>query len=168
MTESMPICSNPRHGPIKLAAVGPAAGPDLVILTDPPAELSEVPIGVQGHVCVRGKCVTKGYEVRPHMSADPNEEAFTPDGWLCTGDKGWIDQDGYLTLSGRFKEIINRGGEKLSPFDVEEALLSHPAVADLIAFAMPHELLTEVVGVAVVSHGLQLQSLWRIPTAAVS
>ena len=69
-----------------------------------------------------------------------------PGKWLRTGDKGWVDADGYLSLSGRFKEIINRGGEKISPFEVEDVLRSHRAVADLIAFAMPHQDLGEVRG----------------------
>ena len=106
--------------------------------------------GQEGHVCVKGDCVTSGYEWRDHMTEDPNLSAFTSEGWLCTGDKGWLDADGYLHLSGRFKEIINRGGEKLSPFQVEDELLRHPDVKNAIAFAMPHLLLTEVVGVAVV------------------
>ena len=163
MTESMPICSNPRSGPRKLASVGPAAGPEIKVFRDPPLDATECTPREEGHVCVRRACVTKGYEFKPaHMSQDPNIEAMTSDGWLCTGDKGWLDEDGYLHLSGRFKEIINHGGEKLSPFEVEDVLLRHPAVQDMIAFAMPHELLGEVVGVAVVlrpGHSASLMDL---------
>ena len=149
----MPICSNPRSGGLrKLDSVGKPAGPELRVLRDPPLDCREAAIGQEGHVVVKGECVTSGYEFRPHMKADPNIEAITDDGWLCTGDKGWLDDDGYLHLSGRFKEIINRGGEKLSPFEIEDVLLRHPRVRDLVAFAVSHELLGECVGVAVVQN----------------
>lgn len=147
MTESMPIASNPRHGTRKLRSVGPKAGVDMCIMTDFP-DNSILPAGIEGEVVVKEGPVTSGYEFRPHMEGDPNIEAFG-DGWLRTGDKGWLDVDGYLYLSGRFKEIINRAGEKISPFEVEDVLRSHPSVQDLIAFAVPHDTLGEVVGVAV-------------------
>jgi oxalate---CoA ligase len=78
-------------------------------------------------------------------------EAFTADGWFRTGDLGYIDRDGYLFLTGRLKEIINRGGQKISPLDVEAALLAHPAVAAAAAFALPDERLGEEVAAAVVA-----------------
>ena len=116
-----------RCGPRKLASVGPVAGPELKVFRDPPVDVTECKPREEGHVCVRGACATKGYEFKPaHMAQDPNIEAMTSDGWLCTGDKGWLDEEGYLYLSGRFKEIINRGGEKLSPFEIEDVLLRHP------------------------------------------
>eukprot|EP00929_Paragymnodinium_shiwhaense_P104681 TRINITY_DN69301_c0_g1_i2.p1 TRINITY_DN69301_c0_g1~~TRINITY_DN69301_c0_g1_i2.p1 ORF type:complete len:593 (-),score=135.78 TRINITY_DN69301_c0_g1_i2:66-1844(-) len=146
MTESMPIASNPRFGARKLRSVGPKAGPDMAIMAGHP-DNTLLPMGEEGEVVVREGPVTSGYEFREHMDADPNVEAFG-DGWLRTGDKGWLDKDGYLYLSGRFKEIINRAGEKISPFEVEDALRRHPAVQDLIAFAVPHSSLGEVVGVA--------------------
>eukprot|EP00927_Polykrikos_kofoidii_P046172 TRINITY_DN40373_c0_g1_i1.p1 TRINITY_DN40373_c0_g1~~TRINITY_DN40373_c0_g1_i1.p1 ORF type:complete len:596 (+),score=78.14 TRINITY_DN40373_c0_g1_i1:49-1788(+) len=147
MTESMPIASNPRYGVRKLRSVGPKAGPSLRIMSPHP-DNSVLPVGVEGEVAVREGPVTSGYEIRNHMDADPNVESFG-DGWLRTGDKGWLDSDGYLYLSGRFKEIINRAGEKISPFEVENALRTHPAINDMIAFAVPHTTLGEVVGVAV-------------------
>ena len=152
MTESMPIASNPRRGERRLRSVGFAGGPEVMVLMDPPADCRPVAPGSEGHVCVRGACVTAGYEYRGHMGVgnNPNDEAFTAEGFLCTGDKGYIDSAGHLVLVGRFKEIINRGGEKISPFEVEDALLGHAAVRDMICFAMPHELYGEVVGAAVV------------------
>ena len=116
---------------------------------------TECDVGEQGEMCVRGECVTKGYELRDHMKKDPNVEAFHKNGpggvaWLRTGDKGWKDEEGYFSLSGRFKEIINRGGEKISPFEIEDMLQQHPCVQELVAFSVPHADLGEVVGVAVV------------------
>mmetsp|Transcript_1458 Transcript_1458/g.2712 ORF Transcript_1458/g.2712 Transcript_1458/m.2712 type:complete len:584 (-) Transcript_1458:189-1940(-) len=148
MTESMPICSNPRFGARKLRSVGPRMGPNLRIMTGHP-ENTELPTGEEGEICVKEGPVTKGYEFRNHMDADPNIEAFG-DGWLRTGDKGWKDTEGYVYLSGRFKEIINRAGEKISPFEVEEALRQHESVKDLIAFSVPHASTGETVGVVVV------------------
>merc|ERR1719420_2866042 len=110
---------------------------------------TELPTGEEGEICVKMGPVTSGYEFRSHMDADPNIEAFG-DGWLRTGDKGWMDTDGYLYLSGRFKEIINRAGEKISPFEVEDIFRQHPGVSDLIAFAAPEKELGEVVGLVVV------------------
>ena len=96
MTESMPICSNPRvkgdvaeRGGCKLRSVGLSGGPEVVVLRDPPENVERCAVGEEGHVCVRGAMVTKGYEYRQHMGGvDPNIEGFTPDGFLCTGDKG--------------------------------------------------------------------------------
>jgi len=148
MTESMPIASNPRYGPRKLRSVGPKAGPNLAIMAGHP-DNTFLGVGEEGEVVVKEGPVTSGYEFRPHMDANPNVEAFG-DGWLRTGDKGWLDTDGYLYLSGRFKEIINRAGEKISPFEVEDAVRQHPAFKDCIAFSVPHVSLGEVVGIAAV------------------
>mmetsp|Transcript_6442 Transcript_6442/g.15643 ORF Transcript_6442/g.15643 Transcript_6442/m.15643 type:complete len:580 (+) Transcript_6442:62-1801(+) len=145
MTESMPITSNPRHGVRKLRSVGPAAGPKLCIMKGHP-DNEVLPTGEEGEVCVREGPVTSGYEFREHMDANPNIEALTSDGWLRTGDKGWLDKDGYLYLSGRFKEIINRAGEKISPFEVEDVLRQHESIKDVIAFAAPSVELGETVG----------------------
>jgi acyl-CoA synthetase (AMP-forming)/AMP-acid ligase II len=89
--------------------------------------------------------VTAGYENNPKANAD----AFTH-GWFRTGDQGMMDEDGYLTLTGRLKEIINRGGEKISPREVDEILMDHPAVAQVVCFGMPHPKLGEEVAAAVV------------------
>ena len=87
----------------------------------------------------------RGYENNPQANA----EAFV-DGWFRTGDQGVLNVDGYLTLTGRLKEIINRGGEKISPREVDEVLMDHPAVAQVVTFAMPHPKLGEEVAAAVV------------------
>jgi acyl-CoA synthetase (AMP-forming)/AMP-acid ligase II len=135
MTECMPVCSHRVGSLVKLASVGPAAAPDLQI-------------DKRGEVIIRGPCVTSGYERRDHMAGDdPNVEAFAG-GWFRTGDSGSIDGNGYVVLSGRFKEIINRGGEKISPFEVEDAVI-HRAVQERVAFAVPHRELGEVVGLGV-------------------
>jgi acyl-CoA synthetase (AMP-forming)/AMP-acid ligase II len=94
---------------------------------------------------IRGAGVTSGYENNP----EANAKAFA-NGWFRTGDQGIIDHDGYLTLTGRLKEIINRGGEKVSPREVDEALMDHPAVLQVVTFSMPHEMLGEDVAAAVV------------------
>ena len=112
--------------------------------------------GFEGEVCVAGPCVTAGYLMRDHMSQDPNIEAFSlptaPVGrMLRTGDKGYVDADGYLQLVGRFKEIINRGGEKIAPKEVDDVLMDHPAVAQAVTFAMAHASLGEEVAAAVVA-----------------
>jgi acyl-CoA synthetase (AMP-forming)/AMP-acid ligase II len=148
MTESMPIASNPRYGKIKLRSVGPKAGPNMGIMSGHP-DNTFLPAGEEGEVVVKEGPVTSGYEFRDHMDVDPNVEGFG-DGWLRTGDKGWLDEEGYLYLSGRFKEIINRAGEKISPFEVEDSIRAHPCLKDCIAFSVPHTSLGEVVGVAAV------------------
>ena len=155
MTESMPIASNPRprsKNVRKLRSVGLSGGPTILVLRDPPENTEVCDVDEEGHICVRGECVTKGYEVKDHMKADPNKTSFTADGFLCTGDKGFVDGDGHLNISGRFKEIINRGGEKISPMEVEDVLIRHPAISEMICFAAPHNFLIEVVGAAVVLH----------------
>ncbi len=104
-----------------------------------------LPPGERGEVVIRGPNVTAGYENNPKANA----EAFV-NGWFRTGDQGVIDADGYLRLTGRLKELINRGGEKFSPLEVDEVLMDHPAVAQCLAFALPHEKLGEEVAAAIV------------------
>lgn len=148
MTESNPISSNPRLGTRKLKSVGPSVGPDLCIMAGWPNNTVMEP-GKDGEVCVRGTCVMSGYEMRPHMDKDPNIETFT-DGWMRSGDNGWLDVDGYLYLTGRFKELINRAGEKISPFEIEDAVRKNDAIQDVICFSAPHAILGETVAVAAV------------------
>lgn len=100
-----------------------------------------VPAGEEGEIAVRGAHVSMRYE---------NEEAPVGGGWLRTGDLGSIDAEGYLRITGRLKEMINRGGEKIAPLEVDEALCSHPEVAEALAFAIPHKTLGEDVAAAVV------------------
>ncbi len=144
MTEAAhQMASNPvDRDRVKPGTVGLAAGPE-VALMDAAGELLEA--GQTGEIVIRGANVTAGYVANPKANA----EAFT-NGWFRTGDQGWIDADGYLTISGRLKEIINRGGEKISPREVDEVLMDHPAVAQAVAFALPHDKLGEEVAAAVV------------------
>lgn len=107
-----------------------------------------LPTGSQGEVVVRGPNVTKGY----HNNPDANQAAFT-NGWFRTGDRGIMDAEGYVTLIGRIKELINRGGEKISPLEVDAALLTHPAVAEAAAFAAPDPKYGEEVHAVVVLKG---------------
>jgi acyl-CoA synthetase (AMP-forming)/AMP-acid ligase II/thioesterase domain-containing protein/acyl carrier protein len=111
--------------------------------------------GQIGQVMVRGPSVMPGY-LFDDIEGVPSG---LQDGWLATGDLGTVDADGFLTIAGRSKEIINRGGEKISPYDIEKALLQHPAVREAAAFAVPHPRLGENVGAAVVLHsGVETRS----------
>ena len=159
MTEALPICATRRDEPRTLrdlSSVGPASGPMVAVLQPSPADVTVEP-GAEGEVVVRGACVFGGYEPRAHLGYDPNEGAFaTTDAhgaWLRTGDKGWLDERGRIHLSGRFKEVINRAGEKVSPLAVEHALLALagsalPALLAPLVFSMAHDELGETVGMA--------------------
>ncbi len=144
MTEAAhQMASNPLPPrPRKPGTVGPAAGPEVAVMGEGDRLLAA---GEVGEVVIRGDNVTLGYE----NNQEANDEAFS-DGWFRTGDQGVVDADGYLTITGRLKEIINRGGEKISPREVDEALLDHPSVAQAVTFAMPHPKLGEEVAAAVV------------------
>jgi oxalate---CoA ligase len=143
MTEAThQMASNPLNGIRKPGSVGVPAGPEIAIMDEAGQLLRR---GETGEVVIRGENVTAAYENNPKA----NGEAFV-NGWFRTGDQGAIDADGYLTLTGRLKEIINRGGEKISPREVDEALMDHPAVLQAVAFAVPHPMLGEDVGAAVV------------------
>ncbi|MCC9596156.1 acyl--CoA ligase [Rubrivivax sp. JA1055] len=126
----------------KPGSVGPAAGPEIAIMDEGGTLL---PRGAVGEIVIRGPNVTAGYESNPKANA----EAFT-NGWFRTGDQGTLDADGYVTITGRLKEIINRGGEKISPREIDEILMDHPAVAQVVCFGMPHPKLGEEVAAAVV------------------
>lgn len=126
----------------KAGSVGMAAGPEIGIM-DPEGALLRA--GVTGEVVIRGPNVTRGYVHNPSANA----VAFTG-GWFRTGDQGHLDEDGYLFLTGRLKELINRGGEKISPFEIDEALMAHPGVAQALSFSVPHPTLGEEVAAAVV------------------
>ena len=144
MTEaSHQMTSNPLPPKIrKPGSVGVAAGPEVAIM-DEAGNL--LPVGEVGEVVIRGENVTSGYYNNP----DANQNAFA-NGWFRTGDLGYLDRDNYLFLKGRIKEIINRGGEKISPREIDEVLLEHQAIAQVLTFAAPHRLLGEEVAVAVV------------------
>lgn len=100
----------------------------------------------EGEVCIRGLNVTKGYLNNPKANA----EAFTSDGFFRTGDQGKKDKDGYVILTGRIKELINRGGEKISPLELDAVLLSHPSVSEAVSFGVPSEMYGQEVHAAVV------------------
>ena len=143
MTEAAhQMASNPLHGVRKPGSVGLAAGPEIAIMDESGKLLGA---GETGEIVIRGENVTPGYENNPKANA----EAFTH-GWFRTGDQGVMDAEGYVTLTGRLKEIINRGGEKISPREVDEALMDHPAVLQVVTFAVPHDKLGEDVAAAVV------------------
>ena len=126
----------------KPGTVGPNAGPEVRVVDE---RGNTVPRGATGEIVIRGENVTRGYENNPSA----NETAFI-DGWFRTGDQGTMDGDGYLSITGRLKEIINRGGEKISPREVDEIIMEHPAVHQCVTFGMPHEMLGEEVAAAIV------------------
>ncbi|HUL66569.1 MAG TPA: acyl--CoA ligase [Burkholderiaceae bacterium] len=144
MTEAAhQMASNPLPPAVrKPGTVGRAAGPQVAII-----DLDGQPVaaGVTGEIGIRGDNVMRGYENNPKA----NGEAFT-NGWFRTGDQGVMDAEGYISITGRLKEIINRGGEKISPREVDEVLMDHAAVAQCVTFAMPHDKLGEEVAAAVV------------------
>ncbi len=144
MTEaSHQMASNPLPpAERKPGTVGMAAGPQVAIMDEAGNIL---PTGQTGEIIIRGDNVTLGYENNPAA----NESGFT-NGWFRTGDQGVMDDQGYLSITGRLKEIINRGGEKIAPREVDEALLDHPGVAQAVAFAAPHKTLGEDLVAAVV------------------
>ena len=127
--------------------VGQATGVEIAIM-DMEATGQIQKTGDIGEVVIKGENVMHGYNNNP----EANAEAFV-DGWFRTGDQGFLDADGYLSLTGRIKELINRGGEKISPLEVDGVLLKHPAVAEAVCFAVPDEKYGEVVHAAVVLSG---------------
>ncbi len=149
MTEaSHQMCSNPLPPAArKMGSVGPGTGVEIAIMDiERPGRM--LAPGKTGEVTIKGPNVTHGYSNNP----DANAEAFM-DGWFRTGDQGVLDERGYLTLTGRIKELINRGGEKISPLEVDAALLQHPAVAEAVCFGVPDEKYGECVQAAVVLNG---------------
>ncbi len=144
MTEaSHQMCCNPLPPRARRpGSVGIAAGPEVAIMD----ELGNIlPPNTTGEIVIRGANVTTGYENNPRANADN----FTG-GWFRTGDQGLIDAEGYVTITGRLKEIINRGSEKFSPREVDEVLMDHPAVSQVVTFAIPHQKLGEEAGAVVV------------------
>jgi len=147
MTEAAhQMTSNPLDRQ-KPGSVGVEAGP--LVRTAGEAEDVILAPGELGEVVISGPNVTPGYEANPEANA---RNFFEADGrrWFRTGDQGRFDSDGFLHITGRLKEIINRGGEKVSPLEVDDALMDHPAVAQAVTFAMPHPKLGEEVAAAVV------------------
>ncbi|CAG8680452.1 17438_t:CDS:2 [Cetraspora pellucida] len=142
MTEAAhQMTSNPlpplRHKP---GSVGISQGVQITILNESGKHVEE------GEVCVKGSNITLGY--LNNVSA--NQSSFTKDGWFRTGDQGKFDEEGYLFLTGRIKELINRGGEKISPLELDSILLSHPAVSEAVSFAVPDDIYGQEVHAAIV------------------
>jgi acyl-CoA synthetase (AMP-forming)/AMP-acid ligase II len=131
----------------KPGSVGVAAGPEVRVAHEIEDRL--LPMDATGEVVISGPNVTPGYEANPEANA---KAFFEAEGkrWFRTGDQGAFDAEGYLDLTGRLKEIINRGGEKVSPLEVDAVLMDHPAVAQVVTFALPHAKLGEEVAAAVV------------------
>jgi len=169
MTEAAhQMASNPLPPQIrKPGSVGIAAGPEIAIMDEAGHLLAS---GEIGEIVIRGANVTPGYENNPQA----NQVSFT-EGWFRTGDQGRLDEEGYLFITGRLKEIINRGGEKISPREIDEVLLDHPSVAQAVTFAMPHVTMGEDVFAAVVlrtganvqEHDLRSFALSRLAPAKV-
>lgn len=132
----------PKHGPRKPGSVGKGTNVEITILAE---DGKQLPVGEVGEVCIKGQNVTPGY----HNNPKATEEAFAY-GWFHTGDQGKLDSEGYLTLTGRLKELINRGGEKISPLEVDSALLGCTSVEEAVAFGVPDEKYGEEVNAAVV------------------
>jgi acyl-CoA synthetase (AMP-forming)/AMP-acid ligase II len=144
MTEtSSTIAGEPlARGKRKPGSVGIAVGCEVAAVDEQNVFL---PVSEIGEIIVRGPSVIHAYEGEGRT----NQRSFL-NGWLRTGDLGKIDRDGYLFLTGRIKELINRGGEKISPVEIDEAFNAHPAVAEAMAFALPDKSLGEEIAVAVV------------------
>jgi acyl carrier protein len=143
MTESGMITCNPLPpGKRKAGSAGVSAGPEVAVMNEAGDLLHACETG---EVVIRGDSLMRGYE----NETATGQSAFTGN-WFRTGDQGYVDGEGYLFITGRLKEIINRGGEKISPREIEEALLEHAAVAQAVAFAVPDNQLGETVAAALV------------------
>ena len=144
MTEAThQMTSNPLElGKQKAGCVGIVTSPEVCIMDSSGNQLSP---GEEGEVCIRGENVTPGYE----NNEAANASSFT-NGWFRTGDQGLFDRDGYLKITGRLKEIINRGGEKISPKEIDEVFMKHSKVSKAISFSVKHPKLGEDISLAVV------------------
>jgi acyl-CoA synthetase (AMP-forming)/AMP-acid ligase II len=145
MTEAAhQMTSNPLPpGKRQPTSVGIGQGVEIKILDDAG---KEVPVGSEAEICIRGENVTKGYLNNPAANAS----SFTKDGFFRTGDQGRVDKEGYVFITGRIKELINKGGEKISPIELDNTISRHPAIAEAVSFAIPDELYGQDVAVAVV------------------
>ena len=144
MTEAThQMTSNPLPPKVqKPGFVGISAGPDVCIMDDSNKILNQ---GETGEVCIKGNNVTLGYENNP----EANKKSFS-NGWFRTGDQGYFDQDGYLKISGRLKEIINKGGEKISPLEVDNILMDHPLIEQAVCFGYEDKMLGEEIAAAII------------------
>ena len=145
MTEaSHQMTSNPLPPGKRIpGSVGIGQGVEVKILDDAG---KEVPLGKEAEICIRGENVTKGYLNNPAANAS----SFTKDGFFRTGDQGKQDADGYVFITGRIKELINKGGEKISPIELDNIVAQNPAVSEAVSFALEDEMYGQDVGIAVV------------------
>jgi len=145
MTEAAhQMTSNPLPPAKRLpGSVGLGQGVEIAILD---AAGNELPQGTEGEISIRGENVTKGYLNNPSA----NESSFTKSGFFRTGDQGKKDKDGYVIITGRIKELINKGGEKISPIELDNVLARHPKVGEAVSFAIPDEMYGQEVAVAIV------------------
>src|SRR5881275_3266163 len=152
MTEAAhQMASNPLPpGARKPGSVGRGTSVEIAILNK---QGEELPPGATGEVSIKGPNVFGGYE----GNNEANAESFS-NGWFRTGDQGYLDNEGYLTLVGRIKELINRGGEKISPREIDEVLKTHSAVAEAVCFGVPHPTWGEEVAAAVVLRDIATES----------
>jgi len=134
----------PHIGKRQPGSVGFGQGVEVKILD---GDGNEMPQGSEAEICIRGENVTKGYLNNPKA----NKESFTKDRFFRTGDQGKKDEDGYVIITGRIKELINRGGEKISPIELDNVIATHPAVSEAVSFAIPSEMYGQEVGVVVVA-----------------
>ncbi|KIV99285.1 uncharacterized protein PV09_09053 [Verruconis gallopava] len=153
MTEAAhQMCSNPlpSRGKRIPGSVGIGQGVEVKILDE---NGNELPRETNGEICIRGENVTKGYL----NNEAANASSFTKDGFFRTGDQGKMDKEGYVYITGRIKELINKGGEKISPIELDNILVQHPAVGEAVCFAIADEIYGQDIGVAVVlKNGNQL------------
>jgi acyl-CoA synthetase (AMP-forming)/AMP-acid ligase II/acetyltransferase-like isoleucine patch superfamily enzyme len=157
MTECMPISSPPYNYELtKPGTSGVAVGPEITIFSN---DFEVLPPGKEGNICVRGRPCFRGYGVTGALHSSISSGGHGPQkapkallegGWFSTGDLGYLDEDGYLYITGRSKEVINRGGEIISPLEVEEEIVQHPSIQACAAFSAPHAVLQEVVGIVLV------------------
>jgi acyl-CoA synthetase (AMP-forming)/AMP-acid ligase II len=152
MTEAAhQMCSNPLPpGERKAGSVGQGTGVRVSIMDD---EGNHLDRGERGEVVIQGPNVITGYDNNP----EANAKSFTK-GWFRTGDQGYLDEDGYLSITGRIKELINRAGEKIAPREIDDVLMMHPAVAEAVAFGVSHPTWGEEVAAAVVLRQPQKKS----------
>jgi acyl-CoA synthetase (AMP-forming)/AMP-acid ligase II len=145
MTEAAhQMTSNPLPpGQRKPGSVGLGQGVEIKILNDAG---DEVPQGKESEICIRGENVTKGYLNNPAANAS----SFTKGGFFRTGDQGFQDAEGYVIITGRIKELINKGGEKISPIELDNVIVQHPAVSEAVSFAIEDEMYGQDVGLAIV------------------
>lgn len=145
MTEaSHQMTSNPLPpAKRKPGSVGIGQGVEVKILNEQGEELSQ---GSEGEICIKGENVTKGYLNNPSANAS----SYHKNGFFRTGDQGKQDEDGYVIITGRIKELINKGGEKISPIELDNVLTRHPKIGEAVSFAIPDEVYGQDIGVAVV------------------